>query len=281
MTIPLRVREHPELDDTPFCSEAEHKQYQHIIGVCQWLVVAGRFDINYAVSLLSRFSIAPCQHQLQLARELMGYLRKHPKRGYFIDPRPPTAPTDFEQVAIKEDFGHQHSYFTEDVDPCFPEPFLAELDINIFVDADHGHDKVTGRSITGLIALVGSTPVIWSSKQQSCVQLSTFGAEFTALKKAVEEAAALRYHLRSMGIKVEKPTPIYVDNMSVVLNASNPGSTLNKKAIALAYHYVREHQANSVVEIRKIPSDQNYEDPFTKALNGTEHGGYFYELQSN
>jgi len=74
MTIPLRVQEHPELDDTPFCSEAEHKQYQHIIGVCQWLVVAGRFDINYAVSSLSRFSIAPRQHQLHLARELMGYL---------------------------------------------------------------------------------------------------------------------------------------------------------------------------------------------------------------
>jgi len=60
MAIPLRVCEHPELDDTPFCSEAEHKQHQHIIGVCQWLVVAGRFDINYAVSLLSCFSIAPC-----------------------------------------------------------------------------------------------------------------------------------------------------------------------------------------------------------------------------
>ena len=184
-------------------------------------------------------------------------------------------------MAIKEDFGYQYSYFTKDIDPRFPEPLSAKLDINIFVNADHGHDKVTGRSITGLIALVGSTPVIWSYKRQSCVQLSTFGAEFTALKKAVKEAAALRYHLRSMGIKVEKPTPIYVDNMSVVLNASNPGSTLNKKAIALAYHYVREHQANSVIEIRKIPSDQNYGDPFTKALNSTEHGGYFYELQSN
>jgi len=119
----------------------------------------------------------------------MGYLRKHPKHGYFINPRPPTVPTDFERVAIKEDFGYQCSHFTEDIDPRFPEPLLAELDINIFVDADHGHDKVTGGSITGLIALVGSTPVIWSSKRQSCVQLSTFGVEFTALKKAVKEVA--------------------------------------------------------------------------------------------
>jgi len=96
-------------------------------------------------------------------------------------------------------------------------------------DADHGHDKVTGSSITGFICMVGSTPVVWGSKRQTGVQLSAFGAEFTALKKAVEEVTAIRYHLRSMGIKVTTVTPIYVDNMSVALNASNPGSTLNNR----------------------------------------------------
>jgi len=62
---------------------------------------------------------------------------------------------------------------------------------------------------------------------------------------------------------------------------ANPGSTLNKKAITLVNHYVQEHQANSMIEIWKIPPDQNYGDPFTKALNSIEHGGYFYKLQRN
>lgn len=243
--------------------------------------MAGCFDINYTISSLSRFSIAPRQHQLHLARELMGYLCKNPKKGCFINPHPPIIPLEYKNVTVQPDFGYQYSYYVEDIDPRFPEPLSEELNINIFVDADHRHDKTTGRSITGLIAFVGSTPVIWSSKRQSCVQLSTFGAEFTALQKAVEEAAALHYHLRSMGIKVAKLTPIYVDNMSVVLNASNPGSPLNKKGIALAYHYVHEHQANLVTQIRKIPSDQNYADPFTKALNINKYRGFFYELQSN
>jgi hypothetical protein len=44
-------------------------------------------------------------------------------------------------------------------------------------------------------------------KRQASVQTSTFGAEFTALKKAVEEGITLRNYLRSMGIKVAKPTP--------------------------------------------------------------------------
>eukprot|EP00957_Ditylum_brightwellii_P042674 3231183-Ditylum_brightwellii.AAC.1 len=69
---------------------------------------------------------------------------------------------------------------------------------------------------------------------QARIQISRFGSEFTALKRAVEEAVFLGYHLRAMGVKVSKVTSIFVDNMSVVLNATNPGSTLNKKAVALS-----------------------------------------------
>jgi hypothetical protein len=129
--------------------------------------------------------------------------------------------------------------------------------------------------------VVGSTPVIWSSKRQPCVQTSTFGAEFTALKKGVEEAVALRYHLRAMGVKVSKPTSIFVDNMSMILNARNPGSTLNKKTVALSYHFVQEHVATDVVEIRKIDSVDNFADPFTKSMVSNDFHGFYHECMIN
>eukprot|EP00957_Ditylum_brightwellii_P043047 3260923-Ditylum_brightwellii.AAC.1 len=86
------------------------------------------------------------------------------------------------------------------------------------------------------------------------------------LKRAVEEAVSLRYHLRAMGVKVSKATPIFVDDMSVILNATNPGSTLNKKTVALLHHFVHEHGANNVIEICKIASGGNLADPFTKSM---------------
>ena len=279
--IPMSPKIHPELDSSDLLDDAGIAQYQHIIGVCQWLVVAGRFDINFAVASLSRFSVAPRKGHLDLARKIFGYLKKYPKRGYVINPEPPKIATEYQQVEMKKDFGNQYHYFTEDIDPRFPDPILPELDINLFCDSDHGHDKVTGRSITGIVGFVGSTPVIWQSKRQSSVQTSTYGAEFVALKKAVEEVVNLRYHLRSMGVKVSKPTPIFVDNSGVVISASDPGSTLNKKCVALSYHFVREHAANDVVEIRKIDSSDNFADPFTKSLNSSEHHGFFYELMRN
>ena len=93
---------------------------------------------------------------------------------------------------------------------------MKELQISIFVDSNHGHDKITGKSVTGIIVFVGRTPIYWESKRQSSVQTSIFGAEFISMKKAVEEAVTTRYYLRSMGVKVSKPSIIYADNLSAI-----------------------------------------------------------------
>ena len=61
-----------------------------------------------------------------------------------------------------------------------------EMVVTVFSDSNHGHDKVTGRSVTGLIAFVGLTP-----KRQTSVQTSAFDAKFMAAWKAVEEVVAL------------------------------------------------------------------------------------------
>ena len=68
----------------------------------------------------------------------------------------------------------------------------------------------------------------------------------------VEEAVIFRYHLRSMGVNVINPSPICIKNINMVLNSKNPGILFNNKTVALSYHFVREHVANDVVEIRNI-----------------------------
>ena len=66
-----------------------------------------------------------------------------------------------------------------------------------------------------------------------------------------------------MGIKVSKTTPVFVENMSVVLKVANTGRILNKKTMALIYHFFREHVAKNSVEVRKIHNSYNFVDPFT------------------
>ena len=56
---------------------------------------------------------------------------------------------------------------------------------------------------------------------------------------------------------------------------------MNKKMIALAYHYVWEHQANNVVNICFTPADENYANAFTKALDSNALNDFFYEIMAN
>ena len=128
-----------------------------------------------------------------------------------------------------------------------------------------------------MLRFLGRTPIYWCAKRKSCVHTSTFGAEFTALKKAVEEAITIRYYLRSMGVALTKPTKIYGDNLSTITNATEPSSALKKKHIALAYHFCRENFAGNVVDVCKIDTKKNVSDPFTKALVSQEFHGHMHE----
>ena len=70
--------------------------------------------------------------------------------------------------AIGKDFtqelGALYTDAAEELDSNLPTPLVGEISITIFVDSDHGHDKVTRRSITGLIAFLGRTPAFYLSK---------------------------------------------------------------------------------------------------------------------
>ena len=225
---------HPEMDNTDLLPEDGITRFKSIMGILQWVVTGGRIDICYSTASLARFCMSPREGHLKNAEKVLGYLKKYPKRGIFINPAAPTIDDDKlkSQDHKFQDFTHQYHYFKEEIDPRFPEPKVSELELNFFCDS--AHDLVTGRSITAILGFAGSTPVVWCSKKQSAVQTSTFGSEFTALKTAVERVITLRYHLRSMGVKVTKPTALFVDNNSVFLQAANPASSLKKIAVALA-----------------------------------------------
>ena len=80
-----------------------------------------------------------------------------------------------------------------------------------------------------MFVFVGSLPILWKAKRQGAIQSSTYGAEFLAGRTAVEEAGALRYLLRSLGVPIVGPTPIYGDCMGMIQSCSIPEGTLKKK----------------------------------------------------
>ena len=117
------------MDDSPRLNDEGKNKYQSIIGICQWISTAGRMDITFSVSSLSRFSSAPREQHLIKAIKILGYLKKYPKKGYVIDPRP--CNVNIKYTDMVPDFGNQYESSVEEIDPKLPEPKMKELEIVI------------------------------------------------------------------------------------------------------------------------------------------------------
>ena len=140
-----------------------------------------------------------------------------------------------------------------------------------FVDADHAHDAVTRRSVTGILLFVNNMPIKWVCKRQATVETSTYGSEIVAARIAVEAVMELRYKLRMLGVPLEGPALMLGDNMSVVLNTTVPSSPLKKKHQACNYHRIREAIAARIVRFAHVDSVNNYSDVLTKPLPPAIH----------
>ena len=259
---PMVTGDHPEEDESTLLDNEQHRIYQMMIGMALWVVLLGCLDVCFAVSSLSRFSCCPRDGHLRRLKRVWGYLKKFPNKCIGISAQDPVFSETLGELEV--DFADQYKDVYEEMDPAFPEPKGEPLATSVFFDSDHAHDTKTRRSITGVLVVVGSTPVSWLSKRQGAVETSTYSAEFCAMRTAAEEAIAIRYMLRSLGIRVDKPTKLFGDNLGVIQNASMPEANLHKKHVAISFHRVRECVAAQIVAPYHIDGKDNFADILTK-----------------
>ena len=199
---------------------------------------------------------------------VFGYLKRWRNSCYVVDSRDPIyfGSEEARTRNFTKLLGDACPDAYEEVDCNVPKALIGEMAITIFVDSDHAHDKITCRSITGMMILVGRTLVGYSSKCQGAIETSMYGAEFCAMRQATEEAISVRYMLRCLGVKMETPTAVLGDNEGVILNATIKDSLLKKKHVAISYHKVRESAAAGIIQPMKVNTKDNFADPLRKPL---------------
>ena len=173
---------------------------------------------------------------------------------------------------ISEDRFQNFDWEDFNPDACEPIPLDIliprgkSLSTHCFVDANHIGDKITRIFMTGIIIFCNRALIIWYSKRQNGVQMSTFGSEFTAMKDSIELIAALRYKLRMFGVPMDGSTDIFCGNESVYKNTSTPESQIRKKQNSILYHISREAVASGACRMAKNDTKTNLSDLFTKVL---------------
>lgn len=217
---------------------------------------------------MSSYLASPRIGHLQQIYHIFGYLKQKPKRKLGFDP---TEPLISEKMFKEYDWQDFYRDAKEAIPKDAPTPRGRSVSTHSFVDADHASNTVTRRSQTGVLIFINSAPIMFFSKKQNTVEISTFGSEFIASRIAIELIESLRYKLRMFGVPLQGPTNLFMDNEAVYQNTSVPESTLKKKHLSCAYHRCRKAVAAGTVRIAKEGTATNLADLFTKILVGPRH----------
>ena len=82
---------------------------------------------------------------------------------------------------------------------CYKRGDIEELLLTVFADASWGSDLSTRRSMSGTLVIFCGAPVIYKSKRQKTVALSSAEAENMDLSLAALETMWLRHLLQELG----------------------------------------------------------------------------------
>ena len=133
-----------------------------------------------------------------------------------------------------------------------------------YSDSDFAGDKDNRRSVTGFIIYFMGCPIAWRSRSQKSVALSSTEAEYYGMSDMVTEIIFIKNTLEFLGIKVELPIVVHVDNIGAIYLADNATSSNRTKHIDTRYHYTRDYVEDGIIKVKFVKSENNDADTFTK-----------------
>jgi len=222
--------------------------YASVIGMIWYLYGHSRSELGFALSQASRFTHSPHRsHELALI-QIGQYLKGTRKQGMILKP----AKFDrlFMDCHVDADFLSLHG----------KEPW---------------NDPVSVKSTTGFIISINHCPIVWSSKLQDSIALSTMMAEYYALSTAMRDVLPLRNLTmtvaKAVGIPDEYLSTFKVrcweDNTTAETLANlDPGqSTPTSKFYDVKVHWFRSHLSTDI-QVKRIDTKEQLADIFTKPL---------------
>ena len=228
--------------------QAEHWNYRSIIGMLNYLVNFTQPDLAYSVHQCARFCSDPKASHEQVVKRIICYLLYLRRRkGIGIRYRPDVA---------------------KSVESYVDASFAGKL------NKAWSDEPSSVMSRTGNIILYAGCPIIWCSKLQTEIALSTTESEYIALSQSLRDVIPLMNLLQELEkiFPSSADTPkmhctVFEDNKGCINLVNVPKMRPRPKHIGLKYHHFREHARNKTVSVEYIDTKEQIADSFTKAMN--------------
>ena len=220
--------------------------YPSIVGMLLYLSTNTRPDIAFAVSQVARFNHSPKKSHATAIKTIVRYLHRTSDKGTIVRP-------------------------------------TGDLSIDCYVDADfaglHGrdpdHEPSSAKSRTGYIITLGGCPILWKSKLQTEISLSTLESEYSALSASMRTLLSLRSLHTEVVAALRLPPQfkstircrVFEDNNGALLLATKQRITNRTKYFLVKWHFFWSHVSNGDVAVLKIDTKEQWADYLKKGLN--------------
>jgi hypothetical protein len=219
----------------------QQKEYISNTGSLNWAATGTRPDIAYTVSRLAEANAGPSEAHLTLMKHLWRYLAGTAEYGL--------------------ELGGQ-DLSTED------------LLMRTFADASLA-DRLPSRHSTGGHAVfVAGAPVMWKTKKQTFVALSTTEAEFANLTPAGLSAKWVAKILEECGAPQPAPRILFTDSLNAYQTVANPHNKARTRCIDIRYKWVMEQVNKGKLVVRHVNGTEMPADGLTKPLNKEKHHNF-------
>ncbi|CAI7921821.1 unnamed protein product, partial [Closterium sp. NIES-53] len=140
-----------------------------------------------------------------------------------------------------------------------------------FSDSSWADDAKSLRSTQGYYFSLVTGAVSWRSTRASSISSSSCEAEVYAAVMAAQELRWLSFLLTDLGERPRSPPVLFAGNRSAILLCEEPQLVGKAKHIQLCYFLLRELQQCGQALVRRLVSEANTADIFTKALPPCDH----------
>jgi hypothetical protein len=222
-------------DDSDALNPEESTKYRSGTALCMYKMQWSRSGIYNATRDCARHMSAPNESHMNALKHLMKYVVGTAERGLVLYPdRMWDGSSDF------------------------------KFRIHGRSDSDYAANKDDRRSISGGVVYLEECPITFRSSTQKFVTLSVTEAESAAGVMVAQDMLYVYRLLDSIGLSVELPMLLEMDNQGAVDLANNWSVGGRTRHVDVRNHFLRELKDEGPIVVKHVPGDDNEAEIFTK-----------------
>ena len=229
--------------------------YRAAIGELIYALITARPDISYCTTKLAQYSANPQPCHYTAVKQVFAYLNATIHHGLIYWRNTP-----------RDDL--------PDLEPDMP---ISNMDHRIIIspvpvshltaytDSDWGSDRTHRRSVTGTLLMYSGATILYKTRYQPAVALSSTEAEFVAASDTGKSILYIRSLLKELGYLPPTSTPLLVDNRGALHMVEAQAPTKRTRHVDIRYFALLQWQQQKHLEVIPVPTADNISDSMTKA----------------